>query len=106
MNKFWETKLTPEQEAELIDNIVERIHRHHLETPAILFFEMHKPLAGLAGQAMVVASPMAIPFFGFDAVNDYSRLLGDRSAVENLIQRLEESRLRGDTPPEDTHAVA
>ncbi|MBL8065178.1 MAG: hypothetical protein JNM34_04880 [Chthonomonadaceae bacterium] len=67
---------------------------------------MHKPLAGLAGQARVVASPMAIPFFGFDAVNDYSRLLGDRSAVENLIQRLEESRLRGDTPPEDTHAVA
>ncbi len=73
--------------------MAQAIHKRGLETPAILFLEMHKPLAGLASQSMVVFSPFLIPFLGFKGVDDYSQLVGDRAAIESVIQRLEDLRL-------------
>lgn len=54
--------------------------------------ELHKPLANLGANALVVFAPFAIPFFGYDGVHDASRLLKSRANVERLIQRLESSR--------------
>lgn len=63
-----------------------------METPAILMLEMHKPMANVAAHAAVTFSPFLVPFFGFDRVNDYSRLLSSRENIERLIQELERIR--------------
>ena len=89
MNGFWEEELTSEETERLLDKAAESIRKRKLEGPAILALEMHKPLAGIASHAAVAMAPFVVPFFGFDRVNDYSRLLKDRQNVERLIQRLE-----------------
>lgn len=105
MQALWQQELTTEQETALIEKVAGAIHKRKLETPAILFFEMHKPIASLAGQSMVVFSPFIIPFVGFDSANDYSRFFSKRSSIERLLQRLEELRLTPEQGTEDMNAV-
>lgn len=92
MESLWNEPLTQERKAEMIEKLAGEIHKRRLETPAILFLEMHKPLAGLASQSLVVFSPFLIPFVGIGNIDDYSQLAGDRGAVEALVTRLEELR--------------
>lgn len=89
MLEMWEKPLSPEETARLIDRAVEQIKKRRLEVPAILFLEMHKPLAGIAGHAAVAFSPFLMPLFGFKNVDDYSQFLSKRENIEMLIRRLE-----------------
>ena len=73
----------------MLDKAAAEIRKRRLETPAIMALELHKPLANVGANALVVLAPFAVPFFGFDGVHDASRLLRKRSNVEKLIQRLE-----------------
>lgn len=82
--------LSPEERDELIESIAQNIHRRGLETPAILFLEMHKPLSFFASQTLIVTSPLIAPIVGFGRVSAASRLLECRDNVELLIRRLEE----------------
>jgi len=52
---------------------------------------MHKPLAFVGANAMIAAGPFMAPFFGFDSINDFSRLFSKRENVERLIRMLETS---------------
>ncbi len=87
---MWSTDLTEDETEALIQKAAEEIRKRKLETPAILFFEMHKPLAFIGASASLVFAPFAVPFLGYDFVNNYSRLLADRANVERLIRKLEE----------------
>lgn len=91
MNEFWETELTEEETEALIRKATEEVAKRRMQSPAILFLEMHKPLSNIAANATVVFAPFLVPFFGFDAVNDYSRLMTKRENVERLIQSIEMS---------------
>jgi hypothetical protein len=82
--------LSPEDRDRLIEQLARKIVSRGLETPAILFLEMHKPVAFVAGQSLLVAGPFLAPLFGIEGVNKYSRLLGDRENVELLIRRIED----------------
>jgi len=82
--------LTDTERDEMIEKIALNIHRRGLETPAILFLEMHKPLSFFASQTLIVTSPLIAPIVGFDRVSSASRLLESRDNVELLIQRLEQ----------------
>lgn len=106
MQALWKEGLTDGQKTELVEKVAQEVHKRRLETPAILFLEMHKPLAGLASQSLVVFSPFLCPFVGFQNIDDFSQLAGDRAAVETLIQRLEQLREtpRGDTSNLDAMA--
>lgn len=87
---LWATELTePEIEA-LLEKAANEVIRRRLETPAILFLEMNKPLAYMGANAAVAFSPFLMPFLGFDTVNDYSRLLTKRENVERLLLKIEE----------------
>jgi hypothetical protein len=86
---LWKDELTEERKTELIEKFVAEVEKRHLQVPAVLFLEMHKPLANVLSQAAVVFSPFIIPFLGFNAVNDYSRLLSERDTVERLIEAIE-----------------
>ncbi|HVT14239.1 MAG TPA: hypothetical protein VHE55_18395 [Fimbriimonadaceae bacterium] len=91
MFDLWKEALNEEDRDRLLEKAAEEISKRKLETPAILFLEMHKPLAYVGSHAALAFSPFLVPFMGFDAVNDYSRLLSDRQNIERLIQMLEKS---------------
>lgn len=104
MNGDFGEPLTDHERDAMIDKIATNIHRRGLETPAILFLEMHKPLSFFASQTLIVTSPLIAPIVGFDRVTSASRLLESRANVELLIQRLEElaetrqTERKGETP--------
>ena len=91
--ELWETDLTEEETEELIENLAEQIRKRKLESPSILFLEMHKPISRIAGNALVVFSPFVAPFVGIQNVSNYSQLLTQPGAVERLIVKLEESAI-------------
>ena len=87
---LWTEDLTEQEADALVAKLADQIRRRKLEVPAVLFFEMHKPVARLGANAMIVFAPFLAPFVGIDNVHNYSRLLMDRENVEKLIRRLEE----------------
>ena len=99
-------ELTIEQRDAMLDRVASAVSRRRMETPAILFLEMNKPLSFLAGQGLRVASPFLVPFVGFsgfDNAQAVSLLLEDRENIERLIQRIETKaslRTEGTDQPE------
>jgi hypothetical protein len=96
MFDLWKEPLTEEERDQLLEKAAHEILKRKMEMPAVLFMEMHKPLAYLSSHAALAFSPFLIPFVGFDNVNNYSRLFSDRQNVELLMKRLEK---HGDDPP-------
>ncbi len=89
MFDFWNEELTPEQEEELLEKAAQMVEKRKMVAPAIIVLEMHKPLSYIAANATVTLAPFIVPFLGYDAVHDYSRLLKKPANVERLIQKLE-----------------
>lgn len=89
MADFWAEELTEEQTEALLQKAADEIRRRKLETPAILFLEMHRPVSSLLIQSSIPFAPFLIPILGFEAVNDFSRLLAKRENVERLIRLIE-----------------
>ncbi|MCS3918879.1 hypothetical protein Q2T83_06050 [Fervidibacter sacchari] len=80
-----------ERDAEqLLEKAAQVIVRRGMEVPAILFLEMHKPLANLIGHAVWVTMPVWALFFGVATTNEIGALLSDPERIERLIQRIEE----------------
>jgi hypothetical protein len=92
MLNLWDEELTAEEEEQLLGKLENEIRKRKLEVPAIMFFEMHKPLATIAGNLALASSPFLVPIIGYQNVNDYSRLLSKKDNVEKLIVRLEVKR--------------
>ena len=101
MKELWEQELTHEETEAILQKLVTRVSKYKMETPAIFALEAHKPLANLGGNASLVVSPFLIPIFGYDAFNDYSRLLSKRENWERLVDLLDESR---QTPKQEQKA--
>ncbi|MCW5937994.1 MAG: hypothetical protein KIT11_11885 [Fimbriimonadaceae bacterium] len=95
METFWEQDLTREETDRLIEKVADEVAKRGMEVPAVFFLEMHKPVMGIAAQGTIAFSPFLVPFLGFDAINDYSRLMRNRAALERLISRIEEKKLAG-----------
>jgi hypothetical protein len=55
-----------------------------LESPAILFFEVSKPLALLGSQALLVLQPLL-----GGAANEWATLLEDPDTIDQILDRLE-----------------
>jgi hypothetical protein len=83
-----------EDRAELLREAAEFIRRRRLETPAVLFLEMHRPLAGLAGLGMPLAQPYLLALFGWKRGVALARLLADPAALDELLALIE-------TPPRE-----
>jgi hypothetical protein len=66
-----------------------------METVAILFLEMHKPVANVLAQGAIAFSPFFLPIFGADKFDKISQVLSKRGNVEKLIRRIEELRDEG-----------
>jgi hypothetical protein len=87
-----ETPLTTEERDRALEAIASKIHQYRLETPAIFFLEMNRPLAGIVGLAAHAVTPLFGAFTGMDTAERYASLLGDKEAIEALVNRLDEDR--------------
>ncbi len=81
---------------ELIDRFAHRITKLGMAAPAILFLEMHKPLAFLGAQLLWAAQPFLSIGLNDADVRDFAAIIEDRAGVEELIDRLESA---GPEPP-------
>lgn len=91
-----DTPLAPDEARGLIDAIAAKVVARRLESPAVVFLEMHKPLSFIASQGMLVAMPMIGPLIGAERMLGYSKLLADRANIDALIQRIEELAVQRD----------
>ena len=89
-NFDWDAPLPDAERDELIEALAQKVDKRGLHTPAILLLEMHKPIAFIAGQSLVLGSGFLGPLFGPKNVQKYSKLLEDRANIERLVQRIEE----------------
>jgi hypothetical protein len=60
-----------------------------LESPAILFFELTKPLALLGSQALLVLAPLLGGALPGGALSEWADLLEDPVAIDQILDRLE-----------------
>jgi len=74
---------------ELLEQVAQAVVRRGMEVPAILFLEMHKPLANLLGHAVWMTMPIWALFWGVQRTNALGELLSDPTQIERLIQRIE-----------------
>jgi hypothetical protein len=86
----WSDELTVEERDAWIEKVASGVVKRGLETPMVLFLEMHKPLSFVASQGLIVTSPFVAPFVGIDNVQMLSKLIEKRENIELLVQRIEE----------------
>lgn len=83
-----------------IERLSGRIVRRGLETPAILFLEMHKPLCFFASQGVLFAMPLLGAFLEPREIEQLARLLDSQENVDRLIARIDElAAARQEGPP-------
>lgn len=75
---------------ELIEEVARWVANRRLEVPAVLFLEAHRPVASLAGHALIFASPLMAPLFGFKRMEGMEKLFRSEQNIERLIRRIEE----------------
>jgi len=100
MQSYWLNETDPTREEAMLDRLALEVTKRGLHVPAVIFLEMHKPLANVAGHMMLAASPFVSPFIGFDRFDGYSRLLSRPENVERLIQRIENDASLNQAEPE------
>ena len=90
MNGFdWDAELTNDQRDILINKLASQVDARKMHLPAILFLDMHKPLAFLVGQSLLLGSGFLAPVFGPQNVQQYAKLLESQDNIERLIRRIE-----------------
>jgi hypothetical protein len=73
----------------LLDKIAETVVKRRLEVPAVLFLEMHRPLAFLGSQALYFLTPVLGVAVRPEQISRLARLLDTPGGVERLIERIE-----------------
>lgn len=67
---------------------IDQVAQRQLTLPTLLFLRAHAPLRFIAGQVLLVATPLA-NLIGLDAVEAWALLLNDPDACAELLHRLE-----------------
>ena len=78
-----------QSDKQLISNLAEKIVRHGMAIPAILFLEMVKYLSFFGGQLMVFFGPIITVFIPSHSYYKIAELLEDRKNVEFLLVQIE-----------------
>jgi hypothetical protein len=95
-----EIEITPEERDKILERIAGEVTRRRMEVPAILALELHRPLAFVGSQTLVVLTPMLAPAFGLKNMQTAARLLEDRANIDRLLERIEELAASRETDQE------
>ena len=74
----------------LLDKIAQTVVARRLEMPAVLFLEMHRPLAFLGSQALYFLTPLLGTIAAPEQISRLARLLDTPEGVERLIRAIEQ----------------
>ena len=85
---------------QVIDRTAHRLAALGLTAPAVLFLEMHKPLAFLGAQVLLAAQPFLSLAFDTADIRDLAEIIEDSTGVEQLIDRLESIRTERPSSPQ------
>ncbi len=77
-------------DAALIDRIARGVVRRGMETPAVLFLEIHRPISFLGSQALHFLTPLLGLIVPPPELRRLAELLEEPQNVERLISRIEE----------------
>lgn len=86
----WDAPVPEDERERIFGKIIWAVRRWRLELPATLFFESTAPLSNLAGQGMIVGSPLLALLLpdGVADVQRLSKLLQDPANVRHLVDRI------------------
>ena len=87
--KLSEYELTAEEEERLIGNIAKTVVDYGLEAPAIMFFEVCRPLSFIGAQLAIVALGPLQRLLQ-DEGRKYTGLFMKKENVSKIIERIEE----------------
>ncbi len=76
---------------EVIEKLARAIRARRLESPAVLFLELNRPIGFLMSQATLFARPFLSFFLPPNEVEAAAEVLADRDAFDQLLHRLGES---------------
>ena len=86
----WNEPLPADERDRLLNSIADTVVGRGLQTPAILALEMHKPLAFVASQSLIVGTPLLGPLIGLERMQRLSRFLAQPGSVDDLVARIEQ----------------
>lgn len=89
-NPDLEKPLSENEIDEALSRVAAKIVARRLETPAVVFLEMHRPLSFVASQGLLAALPLIGPIVGTDKILGMSRILENRANIDRLISHIEE----------------
>ncbi len=87
---FFLDEISDERRDEIIDWLAFRVMRYQMETPAVAFLEMSRPLSFIGSQAVHFFAPVADVLFGHPFASEVGFLMQDRSNIDRLVARIEE----------------
>ena len=77
------------EDRKLLWKLARGIEKYHLTIPAIMYLEMHKPLAFVMSSFLLTLRPIAFLFMNDTEYTKLAEMLEKRSAVEELLSFLE-----------------
>lgn len=93
---LWEEPLPDEEREALLERAAEQVVKRGLQAPVIMALEMHRPLAFIASQGIIFATPLVGPLLGLERMQTVGRFLQEPGAVEALIRRIEDKTMAAD----------
>ncbi len=83
--------MLPDAQPEPLDPqaVAQAICDRGLAVPAVLFLEMHRPLAHLASQFLIVGTPFLAPLLGLERFAQLRRLLAEPECYAAFIAAVE-----------------
>ncbi len=82
-------EVSPERRDYIINRVAEEVVKRHLEVPMMMFVEMHKPIANIAGQGAHYFAPFAGALLGNDLLDEVGFILEDKQNLDRLLERME-----------------
>ncbi len=76
------------QEAQLVEQIAQKINRFGLKLPLLFMLDAGQPLSFIGGQLLWVAQPALSLFVPSQQVRQWAQLLENPSAIRSLKQQL------------------
>jgi hypothetical protein len=93
---LWEEPLSETEREALLERAAEQVVKRGLQAPVIMALEMHRPLAFIASQGIIFATPLVGPLLGLERMQTIGRFLQEPGAVEALIRRIEDKTMAAD----------
>lgn len=76
------------RKSQVMEKLAAAVKARRLESPAVLFLELNRPIGFLMGQATLFARPFLSFFLPPGEVEAAAEVLADRDAFEQLLDRL------------------